>query len=54
MNVFILWLLEWIAVRVIDPNAVGFGDFWNTLLVGLIVSAVSFGLSLLFGTRDNR
>lgn len=54
MNVFILWLLEWISDRFLGAGAVTFGDFWTTLLVGIIVSIVSFGLNLLLGGNRDR
>lgn len=47
MNVIILWLLEWLT------NMVEWGTFWDMLIAGIIVSVVSFVLSLLLGTRDS-
>lgn len=47
MNVFILWILQRLT------NLVIWGDFWQTMLAGIIVSAVSFILSLiLYGNSD--
>jgi len=52
MNVFILWILEWV-VEFLGRDSVAFGGFWNTLAVGIIVSLVSLVLSLLFGLHED-
>ncbi|MGL4647813.1 MAG: phage holin family protein [Caldilineaceae bacterium] len=54
MNVFILWMLEWISDRFLGASAVNFGDFWSTLMVGIIVSIVSFALNMLLGGNRER
>lgn len=46
MNVFMLWILQRVT------GMIFFGDFWQTMVAGLIVSIVSWGLSLLlFGNE---
>jgi len=47
MNVFILWMLQRIT------GAIVWGDFWQTMVAGLIVSIVSWLLNLfLYGKND--
>ena len=47
MNVFILWILQRIT------GAIVWGDFWQTMVAGLIVSIVSWMLNLLlFGNNE--
>jgi putative membrane protein len=47
MNVFILWMLQRIT------GAIVWGDFWQTMVAGLIVSIVSWVLNLfLYGKND--
>ena len=48
MNVFILWILQWLTDRIF------FGDFWQTMVAGLIVSVVSFVLNLLLFGSDGK
>ena len=48
MNVFILWILQRITGLIV------WGDFWQTLVAGFIVSIVSFFLNLLLFGRNDR
>lgn len=48
MNVFILWILQ----RITDM--IFWGNFWQTMVAGLMISIVSWGLNLLlFGNEGN-
>jgi putative membrane protein len=48
MNVFILWLTEWVS-QVFGTGLVNWGDFWSTMLAGIIVTVVSMLLNLFMG-----
>ncbi len=49
MNVIILWLLE-----TVTGGLIVWGDFWNMLLAGIIISIVSFLLNIFFGSGRSR
>lgn len=48
MNVFILWILQRLTGLIV------WGDFWQTLVAGLIVSLVSWFLNLLLFSGKDR
>jgi len=54
MNVLILWILEWLSNQIFTEFAISFSDFFSTLLVGIIVSLVSFALNLFLGGNPRK